>query len=204
MNCNSVTVKIRNKPAVIVDAVVRLVGPLEALLRDRLETTEQCLATAPGPELDEFFIARRVRRALARPPFPERRKSPKQFLRVARVRTNVVIPEHNRARRARRNLANDFVNGTIAHAPGPVDERDRAVVTTVRTTSSGDRHRFPVAASLNKIPTWRRHTRERRAPCRNIHSLELSAPCVVEDSRPRVFRLANNDGIRVALGFFGE
>src|SRR5262249_15501981 len=160
--------------------------PFKALLGDRLETQKQSFATAPGRELDEFFIARRVRRALAGPPFLERSKGLKQFFRVACVRANVVIPEHHRTRGARRHLANDFVNRAIAHGPGAIEERNRAVVTTVGTTSRRDRHRFAIAASLDEIPTRRRHTLEGCTPCRNIHSLELSAPGVLEDLRPGV------------------
>ena len=65
-------VKVRDETAVVVDAVVRLVRCLKALLRDRLEAQEQRFATAPCRELDEFLVARGVGSALARPPLFER------------------------------------------------------------------------------------------------------------------------------------
>ena len=194
----------RDEPAVVVDAVVRLVRRLEALLRDRLEAQEQRLATAPRRELDELLVARGVGRALARPPLPERSERPEELLRVARVRADVVVPEHDRARRARRDLADDLVDGAVADGPRPVEERDRAVVAAVGTASRRDRDRLPVAASLDEVPARRGHAGERRLSGRDVDRLELPAASVVEDARPRVLGLADDDGVGVARGLLGE
>src|SRR5438046_2050801 len=77
-----VAVKVRDETAVVVDAVVRLVRRLEALLRDRLEAQEQSLATAPRRELDELLVPYGVGRALARPPPLERSGGPAESLRI--------------------------------------------------------------------------------------------------------------------------
>jgi len=94
--------------AVAVDAVVRLVGPVEAFLRDRLEPEEQGLAAAPRREVEELLVVGGVERALARPPLPERGERPEEVLGVARVGPDVVVPEDQGARRGARDLGNDL------------------------------------------------------------------------------------------------
>ncbi len=189
---------------VVVDAIVRLVRRLEALLRDRLEAQEQRLATAPRRKCDELLVARGVGRALARPPFLERSEGPEELLRVTRIRADVVVPEHDRARRARRDLADDFVDRTVAHRPRTVEERDRTVVAAVGTPSRCDGDRLPVAASFDEVPARGRHAGERRLPRRDVDRLELPAARVVEDARPRVLGLAHDHCVGMARGLLGE
>src|SRR5262249_47894255 len=151
-----------DQPAIVVDSVVPLVRGHEAFLRDRLETQEQCLASASGRELDELLVVRRVGGALTCPPLPEWRERLAEVLRVSRTRADVVVPEHDRARRARGDLADDLIDGTIPEGPRSVEERDRAVVATVRTAAGRDCDRLPVSASLDEIPARRRHAGEWR------------------------------------------
>src|SRR4029453_1881421 len=188
-----VAVQEGDEPAVVVDAVVRLVRRLEALLRDRLEAQEQRLAAAPRRELDELLVARGVGSALARPPLSERREGPEELLRVARVRAAVVVPEYDRAVRARGDLTDDLVDGTVSHGPGTVEERDRAIVAAVGTAPRRDRDRLPVSPSLDEVPARGRHAGQRCLPTRDVDRVELSAPSVVEDARPCVLGLADDN-----------
>src|SRR5690242_20281552 len=65
---DSVTMQVRNQPAIVAYAVVRLVGGLKTLLRNRLKAQEKRLAPAPGRQLHELFVACGIRGALACPP----------------------------------------------------------------------------------------------------------------------------------------
>src|SRR5439155_27233541 len=161
---DAIAVQHGDEPAVCIDAVVCLVRRVQALLRDRLEAQEQRLAAAPRRELDELLIARGVGSALAGPPFPERLQRAEEILGVTRVRADVVIPENHGARRARGDLADDLVDGTIPDGRLPVEERDRAVVAAVRTASRRYRDRLPVPAPLDEVPARCRHSDERRLP----------------------------------------
>ncbi len=183
-----VPVKHGDEPAVVVHAVVSLVRGGKALLRDRLEAQEQRLASASCGELDELLVPRRVGGALTRPPLPERRERPEELLRVARPRADVVVPEH----------------GTVPVGPRSIEERDGAVVATVRTAARRDRDRLPVSASLDEIPARSRHAGERRLSGRDVDLLELPATGVIEDARPRVLGLAHDDGVGVAGGLLGK
>src|SRR5439155_16930791 len=99
------------------------------------EAHEQRLATAGGSQALELLVPRGGRRALARPPLAERRQRTEQLLRVARIRADVVVPEHDGTGRAVRDLAHDLVDRTVAHGARPVQERDRAVVAPVRAAA---------------------------------------------------------------------
>src|SRR4030095_15378973 len=114
------------------------------------------------------------------PPLSERRERPEELLRVARVRADVIVPEHDRARRARGDLADDLVDGTVSHGPGTVEERDRAVVAAVGTTPRRDRDRLPVSSSLDEVPARGWHAGQRCLPGRDVDLLPLVAPRVVE------------------------
>ena len=48
--------KAGDETAVVVDSIVRLVRPLEALLGDRLQAQEERLAAAPGRQRDELLV----------------------------------------------------------------------------------------------------------------------------------------------------
>src|SRR5437762_10583153 len=111
--------------------------------------------------------SRGVGSALAGPPFPERLQRAEEILGVTRVRADVVIPENHGARRARGDLADDLVDGTIPDGRLPVEERDRAVVAAVRTASRRYRDRLPVPAPLDEVPARCRHSDERRLPARD-------------------------------------
>src|SRR5262249_29486699 len=95
MHRDTVAVQVRDQPAGVVHAVVCLIRRLETLLRYRLETEEQRLATAARREFDELLVARSVGGTLAGPPFPKRRERAEEFLRVTRIRADVVVPEHD-------------------------------------------------------------------------------------------------------------
>jgi len=155
-----VAVKVRDDAAVIVDAIVRLVGGIEAVLRDRLQAQKQRLASAPRGEFDELLVACGVRRALAGPPFLERGEGPEEFFRVPRIRADVVVPEHDRASRARRDLPGDFVDRTIAHSPRTVEQRDRTVVAAMGTAARGNGDRFSIPAAFDEVPAWCAHAGE--------------------------------------------
>jgi len=58
VDSDPVTMQVRDEPAIVTDAVVRLVRGLKTLLRDRLETQEERLAPAPRRQLHELFVAR--------------------------------------------------------------------------------------------------------------------------------------------------
>src|SRR5262249_55993597 len=126
--------------------------------------------------------------ALTRPPPPQRRECPEERLRVARVRAQVVVPEHDRARRARGDLAHDLVDGAVTDGAGPVEERDRTVVAAVGTAPRRDRDRFSVAASLDEIPARDGHAGERRPPGRDVHRLEPPASSIIAHPPPTVLR----------------
>src|SRR5262249_44626490 len=102
------------------------------------------------------------------------------------------------------DLSDDFIDGTVPEGPWSVEERDRAVVATVRTAACRDCDRLPVSASLDEIPAWRRHAGEGRLSGRDVDVLELPAAGVVEDTRPRVFGLTHDDGVGVAGGLLGK
>src|SRR6185437_10232079 len=91
---DSVAMQVRDQPAIVVDAIVSLVCSLKTLLRDRLETQEERLAPTSRRQSYELFVTHGIRRALARPPFSERSKSPEELLRIARVSADVIVPEH--------------------------------------------------------------------------------------------------------------
>jgi hypothetical protein len=74
----------------------------------------------------------------------------------------------------------------------------------VRTASRRDRHRLPVASSLDEIPARGGHAGKLRPSGRDIDLLELSAPNVVEDARPRILGLTHDDCVGVAPGLFRE
>src|SRR5262249_35060597 len=64
------------------------------------------------------LVARGTRRALARPPFPQRHERLEELLRVARVRAQGVVPENDGTRRDRGDLAHDLVDGSVAGGAG--------------------------------------------------------------------------------------
>src|SRR5262249_30253638 len=127
-----------------------------------------------------------------------------ELLRVTPVRADVVIPKHDRTRGARRDLADNFVDRPVADGPRTIQERNRAIVAAVGTTSRRDRDRLAVAASLDKVPARSRHAGEGRLSRRDINGLELSATCVFEDPGPGILSLAHNDCVGVARGLLGE
>src|SRR5262245_84719 len=182
MDRDAMTVKARNDSMVVVNAVVRLVRRLEAILRDRLEAQEKRLAAAARRKSDQLLVTRGVGRTLTYPPFLQWSQGPEELLRVPRIRSNVVVPEHDRAGRARRDFADDFVNGAVAHRPRAIEERDRTVVAAMGTPSRCNGDRFPVAASFDEVPARSRHAGERRLPGRNVDRLELPATRIVEDA----------------------
>jgi len=149
---HSVAVEALDEGAVAVDAVVRLVGSVEALLRDRLEPEEQGLAATPRRELQELLVPGGVERALARPPLPERGEGPEEVLGVARVGPDVVVPEDDGARRGTGDLGNDLGDRTVANPARAVEERDRAVVAAVGAAARRDRDRLPVVSTLDEVP----------------------------------------------------
>ena len=68
----------------------------------------------------------------------------------------------------------------------------------MRTASCRNRDRLPIPSSFNKVPTRRRHAGEHRLSVRDVDRLELSAPSVVENLRPCVLGLADNDRVGIA------
>src|SRR5262249_20732379 len=127
-----------------------------------------------------------------------------QLFRVARIRTNVVIPEDDGASWAGRDLPDDLVDGTIAHRPRPIKKRDRTVVTTMRASSCRNRYGLAVAASFDEIPSRCRHARQRRCASRNINGLELTPTSVFEHTRPGILSLADHNGVGVKRGFLRQ
>src|SRR5690348_12839021 len=132
---DSVAMQVRDEPAIVSHAVVRLVCGLETLLRDGLETQEERLAPAPRRQFHKLFVARGIRRALARPPFPQRSKSPEEFLGVTRISADVIVPEHYRACRTRRDFTHNLINRTIPDRARTIKEGDRAVITSMRASA---------------------------------------------------------------------
>lgn len=189
-----------DEAAIVADAIVPLVRGGEARLRDRLQAEEQRLAAALRCERDELLVTRRAGGALAGPPLPQWRERPEELLRVARARADVVVPEHNRACWTRGDFADDLVDGAAPEGPRPVEKRDRAVVAAMRTASRRDRDRLSVSAPLDEVPAWRRHARQRRLSSRYVDLLELAAARIVENARPRILGLADDDGVGVAGG----
>ncbi len=190
--------------AVAGDPVVALVGRVEALLGDRFEAQEQRLAPARGRQTLQLRVLRGRRGALARPPLPERSAGPEQRLRVARVGADVVVPEHDRAGGAPRHFAHDGVDRPVAHGARSVQERDRAIVASVGTAAGGDRHRLSVPAALDQVPPGRRLPVQARAVARAVDGLEPPRGRMLEQTRPRVLRLAHHHRIGVLGGFPGE
>src|SRR5262245_26367175 len=125
--------------AVAGDAVVALVGRVQALLRNRLEAQEQRLTAARCGQALEFLVLRGRRSALARPPLAKRCERPEQLFRIARVGADVVVPESDRAGGTPRHLAHDFRDWSVAHGAQAVQERDRAVVAPMWAAAGGDR-----------------------------------------------------------------
>ena len=72
------------------------------------------------------------------------------------------------------------------------------------TAPRRDRDRLPVSPSLDEVPARGRHAGQRCLPTRDVDRLELSALSVVEDARPRVLGLGDDDGIGVARGLLGK
>jgi len=197
VDSDSVTMQARDEPAIVSDSVVSLVRGLKTLLRDRLETHKERLASAPCGQLHEFIVANGIGRALARPPFSQRSKSPEEFLRVARISTDVIVPEDDRACRTRRDFTHNLINWTVPDRARTVEKRDCAVIAAVRTSACCNRDGFPVPASLDQVPPWCGHASERGLSRGDVDTLQLASASIIEDARPCIFGLACDDCIRM-------
>ena len=141
------SMQVRDQPAIVADAVVPLLVSPGLSCEIDSKPRNSALHPLRAARRYELFVPRGRSPCTGSSTISSAARGPEELLRVARIGADVIVPEHYRACRARRDLAHDLVDRTIAHRARTVEERDRAVVTSMRASARCDGDRLPVAAS---------------------------------------------------------
>ena len=195
----------------LLDAAVgfvdRLVHPEQVGGLETLEADEEAAATAAHDEIEQLGVACGVDAGLAHPAHPQRNQRPQEFLQAVGFAGQVVVDEEDefraRAGRIRRGHFGDhLVDGALAVGVLKRGLHGAELARQPAAAADLDELDGQIALALENVPAVPQ-ARERRERAGPVELLQTAISQIVQQPRPGLPGLSDDDGLGVLRHFLG-